>query len=52
MGLSEKDILLIVIAIFIPPLTVFLKTGVGIELLISLLLWILGVIPGTRVFSL
>jgi len=45
-SLSEKDILLLIIAIFLPPLTVFLKAGVGIELAFSFILWIFFVIPG------
>ncbi|KDQ60297.1 hypothetical protein JAAARDRAFT_32678 [Jaapia argillacea MUCL 33604] len=41
-----SDILLYFIALFIPPIPVFLKTGCGVDLLINILLWILGWIPG------
>ncbi|KAI5190866.1 hypothetical protein NECID01_1161 [Nematocida sp. AWRm77] len=36
----------IILAIFIPPLAVFLATGCSCDLLINILLWCLGVIPG------
>ncbi|KAA0970768.1 YqaE/Pmp3 family membrane protein [Aureimonas fodinaquatilis] len=40
------DLLRIVIAIFIPPLAVFLTTGLGKHFWINLLLTLLGYIPG------
>ncbi|WVR07756.1 hypothetical protein IAU60_004799 [Kwoniella sp. DSM 27419] len=43
---STSDVLLYFLAIFVPPLSVFLKTGCGSALLINILLWILGWIPG------
>lgn len=47
--MSDADtnkLLLIIIAILLPPVAVFLKKGVGLHLLLSIILWILGVIPG------
>ncbi|KAF2230009.1 UPF0057-domain-containing protein [Viridothelium virens] len=43
---SGSDLLLYIIAIFIPPIPVVLKSGIGVDLLINILLWILGWIPG------
>jgi len=43
---STSDILLYVLAVFIPPIPVFMKTGLGADVLINILLWILGWIPG------
>jgi uncharacterized membrane protein YqaE (UPF0057 family) len=40
------DILRIVCAIFIPPLGVFLQTGISTQLLINVFLTLLGYIPG------
>ncbi len=40
------NIVRILIAIFIPPLAVFLTVGIGKEFWISLILTILGFIPG------
>ena len=42
----DNKLLLIIIAILLPPLAVFLKKGVGVELLISLVLTLLGYLPG------
>jgi uncharacterized membrane protein YqaE (UPF0057 family) len=39
-------ILLCIIAIFFPPLAVFLETGCGFELLLNVILTILGWLPG------
>jgi len=44
--MHEKDIILLIVAIFLPPLAVLIKTGVGVELLISVVLWFFFVIPG------
>ncbi|ORX40663.1 hypothetical protein BD324DRAFT_611717 [Kockovaella imperatae] len=44
---SNGDLLLYVLAIFIPPAAVFVKRGCGVDILINILLWILGWIPGT-----
>lgn len=43
---STGDVFLYVLAIFIPTLSVFMKRGCGADVLINLLLWILGWIPG------
>ncbi|KAF8338654.1 hypothetical protein F5887DRAFT_982256 [Amanita rubescens] len=43
---SGTNVLLYIIAIFIPPLPVFLKRGIGSDFWINILLWILGWIPG------
>jgi len=40
------DILRIVLAIFLPPLAVFLTVGLVLHFWINILLTILGVIPG------
>jgi uncharacterized membrane protein YqaE (UPF0057 family) len=46
MALSNRDFLLVVLAFFLPPLTVLLKLGLGIEFLINILLTLLGAVPG------
>jgi len=43
---STSDICLYFLALFLPPLSVFLKTGCGADFLINILLSILGWIPG------
>ncbi len=35
------------LAIFLPPVSVFLHRGVGFSLLLNIVLWILGWIPGS-----
>ncbi|MBE9520966.1 MAG: YqaE/Pmp3 family membrane protein [Proteobacteria bacterium] len=40
------DILRIVLAIFLPPVAVFLTVGLGLHFWINILLTILGFIPG------
>lgn len=40
------DILRIVVAIFLPPLGVFLQEGIGTQFWINILLTLLGYIPG------
>lgn len=40
-------ILQIILAIILPPLAVFLNRGVGTELVIGIVLWLLGWIPGS-----
>ncbi|KAJ1944662.1 hypothetical protein FBU59_002538 [Linderina macrospora] len=42
----STDILLLILALFFPPLTAFFKRGFGTDLLINLLLTILGFLPG------
>jgi uncharacterized membrane protein YqaE (UPF0057 family) len=41
-----NKIILIILAIFLPPIAVFLKSGVGKELLINIVLCLLFFIPG------
>lgn len=43
---DSNKLLLVIIAILLPPVAVFLKKGVGIHLVLSIALWILGVLPG------
>ncbi|KAF8630998.1 hypothetical protein AX15_002689 [Amanita polypyramis BW_CC] len=43
---SSGNVLLYILALFIPPLAVFLKNGIGSDFWINILLWILGWIPG------
>ena len=40
------DILRIVLAIFLPPLAVFLTIGIGLHFWVNILLTILAVVPG------
>jgi len=46
MPFTTSDICKIIIAIFLPPLGVFLERGCGADFLINILLTILGYIPG------
>lgn len=39
------DILLLVLAVFLPPLVVYFKRGCGCHLCLNILLWILGWVP-------
>ncbi|KAH6672224.1 hypothetical protein B0J14DRAFT_482861, partial [Halenospora varia] len=43
---SQSDVLLYFVAIFLPFLPVFIKTGCGADLCINIALCILGWIPG------
>lgn len=43
---SEQKLLLIIIAIFIPPLAVGLKSGIGGALILNIVLTLLFWIPG------
>lgn len=43
---SANKVLLIILAILLPPVAVFLKKGGGMDLVINIVLWILGVLPG------
>ncbi|KAF6756308.1 UPF0057-domain-containing protein [Ephemerocybe angulata] len=43
---STSDMCLYFLAIFIPPVPVFMKRGCGADVLINICLWILGWIPG------
>lgn len=42
----QADILLLVLAVFLPPLVAFLKRGCGSQLLLNILLDFLGWVPG------
>ena len=44
--MSENKILLVIVAIFLPPLAVALKEGVGKSLVINIILTLLFYIPG------
>ncbi|NRD71968.1 YqaE/Pmp3 family membrane protein [Shewanella sp. VB17] len=44
--MDTNKLLLVVIAILLPPVAVFLKSGVGQDLLINIILCILFFIPG------
>ncbi|MCJ8301715.1 YqaE/Pmp3 family membrane protein [Shewanella benthica] len=44
--MDTNKLLLIVIAILLPPVAVFLKSGMGKDLLINIILCILFFIPG------
>ena len=41
-----NKLILIILAIFLPPIAVFLKKGVGKDLLINILLCLLFYVPG------
>lgn len=43
---SGDDILLIILAVLLPPLGVLLSRGLGTQFLINILLTILGYVPG------
>ncbi|KAI8322473.1 UPF0057-domain-containing protein [Martensiomyces pterosporus] len=43
---NPTDILLLILAVFFPPLTAFFKRGFGSDLLINIALTILGFLPG------
>lgn len=44
--LNGGDILFIVCAVFVPPLAVFLKVGIGVQFWINIILTICGYVPG------
>jgi uncharacterized membrane protein YqaE (UPF0057 family) len=46
MSIASNKLLLIIIAILLPPLAVFLKKGVGKDLIINIVLCLLIWIPG------
>ncbi|KAI8874027.1 hypothetical protein GQ42DRAFT_117090 [Ramicandelaber brevisporus] len=46
MSITPADVCLYVLAFFIPPVAVFIRTGASQTLLLNVVLWILGVIPG------
>ena len=43
MATSREDLLLIIIAILLPPLAVFLEEGLGLQFVINLVLTVIGV---------
>lgn len=46
MSHEEKNIIYAIIALFIPPLAVGLKTGIGFSLILNIILTLLGFLPG------
>ncbi len=46
MGATESKLLLVIIAILLPPLAVGLKEGVGGQLFLNIILWLLFYVPG------
>ncbi|KAH8087522.1 putative cation transport-related protein [Filobasidium floriforme] len=46
MAFTGSDILKIILAIFVPPLGVFIERGCNADFFINILLTILGYIPG------
>ncbi|KIW28411.1 uncharacterized protein PV07_08078 [Cladophialophora immunda] len=46
LSLSASDVLLYVLALFLPPLAVFLKEGFGGDFIINILLCLLWWLPG------
>ncbi len=44
--LQTNTLLMVIIAILLPPLAVFLKKGVGLSLVISIILTLLFYLPG------
>ena len=45
-GVSEIDVVSIILALFLPPVGVFVKKGFGSSFLINCLLTLLGFFPG------
>ena len=43
---ADNKILLIILSILLPPVAVFLKKGAKVELIISIVLMLLGFLPG------
>jgi uncharacterized membrane protein YqaE (UPF0057 family) len=43
---STKDFIRILLAIFLPPVGVFLQVGLGLQFWINVLLTLLGYVPG------
>jgi len=46
MAATEQKLLLVIIAILIPPLAVGLKDGIGIHLILNIILTLLFYLPG------
>jgi uncharacterized membrane protein YqaE (UPF0057 family) len=43
---KTKDVIRIILAIFLPPIGVFLQVGLGLHFWLNLLLTLLGYVPG------
>lgn len=46
LGRSLLDIIRIILAFLLPPLSVFLKVGIGLHFWLNIILTILGFVPG------
>jgi uncharacterized membrane protein YqaE (UPF0057 family) len=44
--MGASDVLIVILAILLPPVAVFIRRGCGVDLLINILLCLLGHIPG------
>ena len=44
--MGASDVLLVILAILLPPVAVFIRRGCGVDLVINILLCLLGHIPG------
>jgi uncharacterized membrane protein YqaE (UPF0057 family) len=45
-GFAMNNVIMIALAIFLPPISVLIKEGVGKHLIINILLCLLGLLPG------
>jgi uncharacterized membrane protein YqaE (UPF0057 family) len=43
---GSNTLFMVIVAIFLPPVAVGLRDGIGLMFVISILLWFLGVLPG------
>ena len=43
---QTNKLLLVIIAILLPPVAVGIKKGIGLSLVINIVLWLLFIIPG------
>ena len=54
-NVTSNSLLMVIIAILLPPLAVFLKVGIGMSLLINIILccffWVPGIIHGVWVIT-
>ena len=41
-----RQVLLILLALFVPPVSVLVSRGLGVEFVLNLLLTLLGIVPG------
>lgn len=51
-GIAGNTLVMVILAILLPPIAVFLKKGAGIELIISIALWILTLGIGGIIYAL